>query len=102
MKYTPLAVVLAALLPSLAYAQNTQFSDCRTLEAADHNIGPDEALVDGMACKVGRPKVGSWDSSPGSGKTTQTENRMALFGIIEPETQRSKEKVEVRPTGAAR
>ena len=102
MKYTPLAVVLAALLPSLAYAQNTQFSDCRTLEAADHNVGPDEALVDGMVCKVVKPKAGSWVSSPASGKTAQTENRMALLGIIEPETLRSKVKVEVKPTGVVR
>src|SRR2546423_702390 len=102
MKYTPLAVVLAALLPSLAYAQNTQFSDCRTLEAADHNVGPDEALVDGMVCKVVKPKASSWVSSPPSGKTAQTENRMALLGIIEPETLRSKVKVEVKPTGVVR
>src|SRR3989440_50741 len=102
MKYTPLAVVLAALLPSLAYAQNTQFSDCRTLEAADHNVGPDEALVDGMVCKVVKPKASSWVSSPASGKTAQTENRMALLGIIEPETLRSKVKVEVKPTGVVR
>src|SRR2546430_16586381 len=100
MKYTPLAVVLAALLPSLAYAQNTQFSDCRTPEAADHNVGPDEALVDGMVCKVVKPKA--WVSSPPSGKTAQTENRMALLGIIEPETLRSKVKVEVKPTGVVR
>ena len=99
MKYTPLAVVLAALLPSLAYAQNTQFSDCRTLEAAGNNVGPDEALVDGMVCKVVKPKANSWVSSPASGKTAQTENGMALLGIIEPETLRSKVKVEVKPTG---
>ncbi len=102
MKYTPLAVVLAALLPSLAYAQNTQFSDCRTLEAAGNNVGPDEALVDGMVCKVVKPKANSWVSSPASGKTAQTENGMALLGIIEPETLRSKVKVEVKPTGVVR
>ena len=102
MKYTPLAVVLAALLPSLAYAQNTQFSDCRTLEVAGNNVGPDEALVDGMVCKVVKPKARSWVSSPASGKTAQTENGMALLGIIEPETLRSKVKVEVKPTGVVR
>ena len=98
MKYTPLAVVLAALLPSLAYAQNTQFSDCRTLEAAGNNVGPDEALVDGMVCKVVKPKARSWVSSPASGKTAPTEN-LALLGIIEPETLRTKVKAEVKPTG---
>jgi len=101
MKFTPLAVVLAALLPSLAYAQNTQFSDCRTLEAAGNNVGPDEALVDGMVCKVVKPKASSWVSSPASGKTAPTEN-LALFGIIEPETLRTKVKVEVKPTGVVR
>ena len=79
MKYIPLAVVLSALIPSLVYAQNTQFSDCRTLEAAGNNVGPDEALVDGMVCKVVKPKASSWVTSPASGKTAPTENRMALF-----------------------
>jgi len=101
MKFTPLAVVLAALLPSLAYAQNTQFSDCRTLEAAGNNVGPDEALVDGMVCKVVKPKASSWVSSPGSGKTAPTEN-LELLGIIEPETLRTKVKVEVKPAGVVR
>ena len=101
MKFTPLAVVLAALLPSLAYAQNTQFSDCRTLEAAGNNVGPDEALVDGMVCKVVKPKASSWVSSPASGKTAPTEN-LELLGIIEPETLRTKVKVEVKPTGVVR
>ena len=102
MKYTPLAVVFAALIPSLAYAQNTQFSDCRTLEAAGNNVGPDEALVDGMVCRVVKPKANSSVSSPVSGKTAETENRMALLGIIEPETLRSKVKAEEKPTGVIR
>src|SRR2546430_17040142 len=102
MKYTPLAVVFAALIPSLAYAQNTQFSDCRTLEAAGNNVGPDEALVDGMVCRVVKPKANSSVSSPVSGKTAETENRMALLGIIEPETLRSEVKAEVTAPGVVR
>jgi len=102
MKYIPLAVVLSALIPSLVYAQNTQFSDCRTLEAAGNNVGPDEAIVDGMVCKVVKPKASSPVSSSASGKTAETENRLALLGIIEPETLRSKVKAEVTAPGVAR
>ena len=102
MKYIPLAVVLSALIPPLVYAQITQFSDCRTLEAAGNNVGPDEALVDGMVCKVVKPKASSSVSSPTSGKTAETENRLALLGIIEPETLRSKVKAEVTAPGVVR
>jgi len=102
MKYIPFAVVLAALIPSQVYAQNTQFSDCRTLEAAGNNIGPDEALVNGMVCKVVRPKASPSVPTPASGKTAETENRLALLGIIEPETLRSKVKTEANPPGVVR
>src|SRR6266478_3956457 len=99
MKYIPFAVVLAALIPSQVYAQNTQFSDCRTLEAAGNNIGPDEALVNGMVCKVVKPKASPSVPTPASGKTAETENRQALLGIIEPETLRSKLKAEANRAG---
>src|SRR5260370_33472305 len=102
MKYTRFAVVLAALIPSQVYAQNTQFSDCRTLEAAGNNIGPDEALVNGMVCKVVKPKASPSVPTPASGKTAETENRQALLGIIEPETLRSKVKAEANPPGGER
>ena len=102
MKYIPFAVVLAALIPSQVYAQNTQFSDCRTLEAAGNNIGPDEALVNGMVCKVVKPKASPSVPTPASGKTAETENRQALLGIIEPETLRSKVKAEANPPGVVR
>jgi hypothetical protein len=97
MKYIPFAVVLAALIPSQVYAQNAQFSDCRTLEAAGNNIGPDEALVNGMVCKAVKPKTSPSVPTPASGKTAETENRQALLGIIEPETLRSKVKAEAKP-----
>jgi hypothetical protein len=102
MKYIRFAVVLAALIPSQVYAQNTQFSDCRTLEAAGNNIGPDEAFVNGMVCKVVKPKASPSVSTPASGKTAETENRQALLGIIEPETLRSKVKAEANPPGVVR
>jgi hypothetical protein len=102
MKYIRFAVVLAALIPSQVYAQNTQFSDCRTLEAAGNNIGPDEAFVNGMVCKVVKPKASPSVPTPTSGKTAETENRQALLGIIEPETLRSKVKAEANPPRVVR
>src|SRR5260370_12331024 len=101
MKYPRFAVVLAALIPSQVYAQNTQFSDCRTLEAAGNNIGPDEALVNGMVCKVVKPKASPSVPTPASGKTAETENRQALLGIIDPETLRSKRMTEPNPPAGA-
>jgi len=94
MKYIPIAVALVALIPSPIYAQNTQFSDCRTLEAAGNNIGPDEALVNGMVCKAVKAKANPSVPTTASGKTAETEKRMALLGIIEPETLRSKVKAD--------
>src|SRR6267378_3929579 len=94
MKYIRIAVALVALIPSPIYAQNTQFSDCRTLEAAGNNIGPDEALVNGMVCKAVKAKANPSVPTTASGKTAETEKRMALLGIIEPETLRSKVKAD--------
>jgi hypothetical protein len=84
MKYIPFAVVLVALIPSPTYAQNTQFSDCRTLEAAGNNIGSDEALVNGMVCKAAKAKASPSVPTTASGKTAETENRMALRGLSSP------------------
>jgi hypothetical protein len=102
MKYLPFAAVLVALIPSPTYAQNTQFSDCRTLEAAGNNIGPDEAFVNGMVCKAVKAKANPSVPTTASGKTAETENRMALLGIIEPETLRSMVKVDANPPGGVR
>ncbi|HTF26191.1 MAG TPA: hypothetical protein VK937_20135 [Candidatus Limnocylindria bacterium] len=102
MKYIPFAVVLVALIPSPTYAQNTQFSDCRTLEAAGNNIGSDEALVNGMVCKAAKVKANSSVSTTASGKTSEAEKRMALLGIIEPETLRSKVKADAIPPEVVR
>jgi hypothetical protein len=102
MKYIPFAVVLVALIPSPTYAQNTQFSDCRTLEAAGNNIGSDEALVNGMVCRAVKAKANPSVPTTASGKTAETENRMALLGIIEPETLRSKVKADANPPGVVR
>jgi len=102
MKYIPFAVVLVALIPSPTYAQNTQFSDCRTLEAAGNNIASDEALVNGMVCKAAKVKASSSVSTTASGKTAETAKRMALLGIIEPETLRSKVKADAIPPEVVR
>jgi hypothetical protein len=91
-----------ALILSPTYSQNTQFSDCRTLEAAGNNIGPDEAFVNGMVCKAVKAKANPSVPTTASGKTAETENRMALLGIIEPETLRSKVKVDANPPGGVR
>jgi hypothetical protein len=102
MKYIPFAVVLVALIPSPTCAQNTQFSDCRTLEAAGNNIESDEVLVNGMVCKAVRAKANPSVSTTASGKTAETEKRMALLGIIEPETLRSKVKAGAIPPEVVR
>jgi hypothetical protein len=102
MKYIPFAVVLVALIPSPAYAQNTQFSDCRTLEAAGNNVESDEVLVNGMVCKAVKAKANPSVSTTASGKTAETEKRMALLGIIEPETLRSKVKADAMPPEVVR
>jgi hypothetical protein len=102
MKYILFAAVLVALIPSPTYAQNAQFSDCRTLEATGNNIGPDEVLVDGMVCKAVKAKASPSVPTTASGKTAETENRMALLGIIEPETLRSKVKADANPPGVVR
>jgi hypothetical protein len=102
MKHLPFAAVLVALIPSPIYAQNTQFSDCRTLEAAGNSVGPDEALANGMVCKVVKTKANPSVPTPASGKTAETEKRMALLGIVEPETLRSNMKAEGSPPGVVR
>jgi hypothetical protein len=102
MKYIPFVVVLVALIPSPTCAQNTQFSDCRTLEAAGNNIESDEVLVNGMVCKAVKAKANPSVSTTASGKTAETEKRMALLGIIEPETLRPKVKAGAIPPEVVR
>jgi hypothetical protein len=63
MKCLPFVVAFAALIPARVYAQNQQFSDCHTLEAAGNFIGADQALVNGLVCKVRQPKTNSVASS---------------------------------------
>jgi hypothetical protein len=47
-----LGVFLAALTPSVAYSQSQQLTNCRTLDSAANFVGSDEAIVNGMVCKV--------------------------------------------------
>lgn len=95
MKYSALIVALAALTPASIYAQNAQYSDCRTLQAAGNFVGPDEAIVNGLACKVGKPKT---NSTMASGKSS--EGALALLGILTPKSLRSKEKTGTKAPGA--
>lgn len=92
MKYLPFAAAFAALIPSFAHAQNPQFTNCHSLRAADNFVGSDEVLVNGQVCKMAKPKSNSAVSTPAPGK--DTEKSMALLGIVEPETLRSKDKGE--------
>jgi len=97
MKCLPFVAAFAALVPSLVHAQNQQFSDCHTLEAAGSFVGADEALVNGLVCKVTKPKTNSAASTQVSGKTAGS---MALLGILEPETLRSADKAGASSVGA--
>jgi len=96
MKCLPIVAAFAALVPSLVYAQNQQFSDCHTLEVAGNFVGADEALVNGLVCKVRKP-TNSVASTPAPGKPA--ERSPALLGIIEPETLRSKDKAGASTVG---
>jgi hypothetical protein len=91
-------VAVAALAPFPTYAQNQQFSDCRTLEVAGNFVGSDETLVNGLVCKVGKPKTNSTASTQVATKTTGRS--AALLGIVEPKILRSQEKAEASPVGA--
>src|SRR5919109_5017785 len=99
MKCLPFVFAAAALAPSVVHAQNQQFSDCRTLAAAGNFVGADEAIVDGLVCKLAKPKTNSAASSRGI--TKLADRSLALLGIIEPEVLRSKEKAGTSAAGAA-
>ena len=99
MKCLPFVVVFAALVPALVYAQNQKVSDCQTLEAAGNFIGSDEALVNGLVCKVRKPKPNSLASTQVAGKAA--EGSMALLGNTEAETLRSTEKAGASSVGSA-
>jgi len=75
---------LLALVPSLACAQASKLTDCRTIEAAGNFVASDETLVDGMVCKV--PKIAPPPSSgsPATSRDAKSAGRLALMGIIEP------------------
>lgn len=99
MKYLPFVLALAALVPSLVYAQNQQISDCRSIEAAGNFVGADEAVVNGLVCKVKKPKTNSAAYAQVAAKAA--ERSEALLGIIEPETLRSKDKAGASSEGTS-
>ena len=99
MKCLPLVVAFTALVPALVYAQNQQFSDCHTLEAAGNFIGSDQALVNGLVCKVRKLKTNSPASTQVAGKAV--ERSTALLGNIEAETPRSTEKAAASSVSTA-
>ena len=95
MKSSPLVAVFLTLTPCLVYAQNQQFFDCRPLAVAGNFVGAEEALVDGLVCKVRKPKTSVAGSTPAAAKAE--EGSQALLGIIEPEILRSKENAGANP-----
>lgn len=99
MKCLRFVVAFAGLVPSLVYAQNQQFSDCHTLEVAGNFLESDEALVNGLVCKVRNPKTNSAASMQVAGKAA--DRSPALLGIIEPEILRSKDNAGASPVGTA-
>jgi hypothetical protein len=56
MKLKPLtlAVVFAALTPSLVFSQSQELTNCHTPESAGNFVGSDETIVNGMVCKVSK------------------------------------------------
>lgn len=100
MKFLRFAAAFGALIPTVVYAQNPQFTGCRSVEAAGNFVGPDEALVNGLVCKVTKPKTNSAVSQAPTGK--DVEKSKALLGIIEPEILRSKDKESTNPPAHTR
>ena len=99
MKFLTFVVAFGALAPSLVCAQNQQFSECRTLEATGNFIGADEALVNGLVCKVTKAKTNSAASRPVAGEAAKRST--APLGSIEPETLRPTEKAGASSAGTA-
>jgi hypothetical protein len=52
MRFRPLLVVLVAMNPLIALAQNPPATECHTLESTGNFLGPDETIVNGKACKT--------------------------------------------------
>jgi hypothetical protein len=59
MKFKLLMAACLGLMPYNIWAQVSATKECRTLEAAGNFIGADEALVDGMVCKIAKNKATS-------------------------------------------
>ena len=102
MKYVCMAAgALMTLIPALAQAQNSQFTKCHSLETSGNFIGPDEALVNGMVCKVAKGKSNSSSSDAADAPKKPTEGSLALLGLIEPDILRAKEKAKAKQAAAA-
>lgn len=72
MRFRPLLVVLVAMNPLIALAQNPPATECHTLESTGNFLGPDETIVNGLACKTvkaGQQMLAS--SQPARASTTQ-------------------------------
>jgi hypothetical protein len=86
MRFRTLFVVLAAMNPLIAAAQNPPAMQCRTLESSGNFLGPDETIVNGMACKIAKasqqmlassqPAPASATPRPGSSDADITNSRV--------------------------
>jgi len=101
MKYVWMAAGALMLIPALAHAQNSQFTNCHSLETSGNFIGADEALVNGMVCKVAKGKSNSSSSDAAGAPQKTTEGSQALLGLIEPDILRAKEKAKAKQAAAA-
>jgi hypothetical protein len=86
MRFSTVFVVLAAMNPLIAVAQNPPAMQCRTLESNGNFVGPDETIVNGMACKTvkasqqmlasSQPAHASATPRPGSSDADITNSRV--------------------------
>ena len=56
MKFQPLPLMLVfmALSPAVAFSQNQQVTNCRTLASQGNFVGPEEIVVNDLVCKVAK------------------------------------------------
>ncbi|HEX4544926.1 MAG TPA: hypothetical protein VH110_01110 [Candidatus Acidoferrum sp.] len=75
MKFKLLMASGLGLMPYNIWAQAPATKECRTLEAAGNFIGGDEALVDGMVCKIAKNKATSPAAAATAGIVTEANSK---------------------------
>jgi hypothetical protein len=92
MKYLWLIVCIVVLIPSPIHAQNPQFVNCRTLEDTGRFIGSDEILVDGLVCKVAKPK-----KNPTISGMTEDADKPKGLSVIRPQVLQPNTTADANP-----